>query len=1041
MEQLFRALKTVALLAIFGIGSHFALEYGTGGLWKGLRAAHAVVGGAAKPRYDLTELRAVNATLDTIRKKYVEPNRVDPRQMFLSALDRIQMDIPPVIVTHGEKSPTVKVQVFDQSREFRVDNVQGPWDVAARLREVFGFMQPYLEKTTIDLAEVEYAASNGLLRTLDPHSVFLSPEDYQEMNVSTSGHFGGLGIRISIRDQKLTVMAPMPGTPASRSGVKRLDRIAKINNESTLNMPLDDAVERLRGDPGSKVTIWLEREGSWEGTRPFELVREVIEVNSVESQKLDGGVGYVRLKQFQATTARELEKALNTLERDKSLRALVLDLRDNPGGLLDQAGKVADLFLEAGIIYATVGHSEGRREQPAVRPGTQPNYPIVVLVNGSSASASEIVSGALKNQNRAVILGETTFGKGSVQLVFPEVTPEGAALKLTIAQYLTPGDISIQGTGVTPDIALEAMTADALEMNLIRDDDHFRERDLSRTLGAGGRRDQEPPEYVLRFNLPESTRAEIRERGSQMDDDFRMDSAIRIARELSLHMQSGTRKEQLERLGTVIADIEKKELESVSSDLAKMGIDWATAPAKFSSKTTPPQLEISVATNRASDTVTAGESLNLEVTVKNTGPDPVYRLQAVTKSDTGYYNERELIFGKVDAGKSVKRTVPLGFCVIEGRKLGSTKRSLGVDRRECRIPRDAETRADAVRVQFAAPGMTFGDARQVRPTIVALPRPDFAYGFQVVDNRQANQNGQLERGEGASLYVRVKNIGDGPSYETQANLRNLTGDGVLLGAGRFDLSNMKPGEEREVQFTFDLLPALDVPEVRLQISIVDADLGVGAGEKITLPVYAKPDVVKLTAQKGVAAARAGAILREEAQGGRIVGTLKEGALVETLAHTDSHVQVKIGPNRFAFVDTNLLRPAAGVVPEKADFEAALSQSPPKLRAKAAELATRGDTMRIEAEATDGQGGVEDLVVFVGNRKVFYQPNLGQDHSKLSVATDVPLHPGVNVITIVARENEDTLTRRTLIVRKDGPSGEVLPTPRNVTFGEDWKFDE
>ena len=421
---------------------YFALQFGTGGLWRGLEVAHAVTSpGQPKAPYDLTQLVAVNETLNTIRNKYVDPSRVKPRQMFLSAVNEIQKEVAQVIVLHEDKSNTVKVQVDTESASFHIDNVQGPWDVAARLREVFAFLQANLKDTEVDLRDVEYAACNGMLHTLDPHSVFLSPEAYNEMNLSTSGHFGGLGIVISIRDQMLTVMHPMPGTPAGRANLKRIDRITKINNESTLNMPLDDAVNRLRGKPGSKVTIWVHRDAAegWTGSRPFELMREEIQVKSVDSRGLGNGIGYVRLKQFQASTSDELDEALAELHKKEKLKALVLDLRGNPGGLLDQAARVADRFLDDGVIVATVGASEGREEKRAVRKGTEPNYPIVVLVNGSSASASEIVAGALKNHDRAVIVGQTTFGKGSVQLVFPHVTPENAALKLTIAQYLTPG--------------------------------------------------------------------------------------------------------------------------------------------------------------------------------------------------------------------------------------------------------------------------------------------------------------------------------------------------------------------------------------------------------------------------------------------------------------------------------------------------------------------------------------------------------------------------------------------------------------------------
>lgn len=1043
MEILSRGARVFTLLFVFGLGSHFALEYGEGGLWKGLRAAHAVVGGSSKPPYDLTELRAVNAVLDAVRKTYVEPQRIEPRQMFVSALDRIQMEVAPVIVTHSEKSPTVKVQILDQTAEFRVDNVQGPWDVAARLREVFAFIQPSLKKSQVDLAQVEYAAANGILRTLDPHSVFLSPEDFREMKVSTSGRFGGLGIVISLRDQMLTVMRPMPGTPAGRAGLKRLDRIVRINNESTLNMPLEDAVDRLRGDPGTPVTVWITREGpgGWSGARPFELVREIIQVASVEKQKLEGGIGYVRLKQFQERTAEDLSVALAELKKENSLNALVLDLRDDPGGLLDQAAKVADLFLEQGIIYATEGYATGRSERQATRPGTQPNYPVVVLVNGSSASASEIVAGALKNQNRAIVIGETTFGKGSVQQVFPDVTPEGAALKLTVDQYLTPGDISIQGTGVTPDIKLEVMTADTLEMNLFRDDDHMRERDLNRTLGSSRRHMQEPPEYVIRYNLPESVRAEIRDRGSQLDDEFRIDGPIRIAREIAAYVSPGSRKTQLEQLRGLVGELGKREQKSVAADLKALGIDWSL-PAKPGPTAKLEDLELKISTDRKDDTVTAGEPLTLSVTVTNRGTAPVYQFYGVTKSDTGYYDERELVFGKIDPGATITRTVPFGFCTIDGYKRGSSK-PIGPSRpRVCRIPRDAETRQDGVRIEFGADGLPSIPPRELRPTIIALPKPEFAYSYHVVDNREANKNGQLERGEGATMYLKVKNVGLGPSYDTQANLRNLTGDGLLLGAGRFDISNMKPKEEREIAFTFDVLPALSEPEVRVELGVVDTDLAVGAGEKIALPVVSKKEAVKITPASSVRRAEREVILREEpTAAGRAIGKLAPGTLVPVVGTVGETLQVQLGPDAFAFTDAGGLVATKEAAPTKVNYEPLDTHTPPLLTAKAKALATRGDTIEITAEAVDPGGTILDLVVFVGNRKVYYRPNSGQDKSRMALRTDVPLHAGVNIITIIARKNDEIASRRTLIVRKDGPNGELVPTPKNRSFGDDWEFSE
>src|SRR4051812_36971742 len=283
MRRLFEHVaKLLVLLGAFGLAAYFAITFRAGGLWRGLEPALAIATQSGqKAPYDLTRLEAVNETLKIIRDKYVDPTRVHPREMFLSALNFVQRDVAQVIALYDEGSPEVTVRVEAAEKKFRVDNIQGPWDVSARLREVFGFLQEKLKGSTeVDLREVEYAACNGMLHTLDPHSVFLSPDAYKEMTLSTSGAFGGLGIVISIRDQMLTVMNPMKGTPAERAGLKKFDRISRINNESTLNMPLDDAVKRLRGEPGTKVTIYVHRDGEsgWTGSKPIDLVRERIQV-------------------------------------------------------------------------------------------------------------------------------------------------------------------------------------------------------------------------------------------------------------------------------------------------------------------------------------------------------------------------------------------------------------------------------------------------------------------------------------------------------------------------------------------------------------------------------------------------------------------------------------------------------------------------------------------------------------------------------------------------------------------------------------------
>jgi carboxyl-terminal processing protease len=299
-------------------------------------------------------------------------------------------------------------------------------------------------------------AINGMLTSLDPHSAYLTPELYRELQVDTEGSFGGLGIEITLRDGVLTVVAPIEDTPAHRAGIKAGDQIIKIEGELTKDMTLIEAVKKMRGPKGSKITISVRREGV-PRLLDFSLVREIIKVQSVKFRSLEKGYGYVRLAQFQDRTSTDLENALGKLiQENGKLEGLVLDLRNNPGGLLSQAVKISDLFLDSGLIVYTEGRLDNQKQKYFAHSGGYTDFPMVVLVNSGSASASEIVAGALQDHGRAVILGMQTFGKGSVQTILP--LENGAALRLTTALYFTPNGRSIQVTGVTPDIMLDNLT-------------------------------------------------------------------------------------------------------------------------------------------------------------------------------------------------------------------------------------------------------------------------------------------------------------------------------------------------------------------------------------------------------------------------------------------------------------------------------------------------------------------------------------------------------------------------------------------------------
>ncbi len=299
-------------------------------------------------------------------------------------------------------------------------------------------------------------AIKGMLSTLDPHSGYLEPDFYNDLQVQTRGEFGGLGIEITIKDGLLVVVSPMEGSPAELAGIRAGDAIVKIEGKFTKEFSLVDAVKRLRGPRGTPIEISIHRKGAPD-LIDVTIVRDTITVKSVRSRDLGDGFGYVRINQFMETTADDLQKALRKLSLqgpDKKLRGLILDLRNNPGGLLTQAIRVSDFFLDSGVIVYTDGRVEKQKQKFfAHQEGTEEDYPVIVLINGGSASASEIVSGALKDHGRGLILGTQSFGKGSVQTITP--LSNGGALTLTTALYYTKSGRSIQVTGVKPDIIVE----------------------------------------------------------------------------------------------------------------------------------------------------------------------------------------------------------------------------------------------------------------------------------------------------------------------------------------------------------------------------------------------------------------------------------------------------------------------------------------------------------------------------------------------------------------------------------------------------------
>ncbi|MGB7289123.1 MAG: S41 family peptidase [Candidatus Macondimonas sp.] len=335
----------------------------------------------------------------------------------------------------------------------------------------------------VDESALMQNAIRGMLSGLDPHSSYLDASEFKEMQINTSGRFGGLGIEVQMEDGFVKVVTPIDDTPAARAGLQPGDLIIKLDDTQVKGLSLTDAVNRMRGEPGSQIRLTILREKQ---DAPFvvTLTRDVINVQSVKRRLLEPGYGYVRITQFRNDAGKDLEDALSKLvaENKAPLRGLVLDLRNNPGGLLTAAVEVTDVFQNSGLVVYTQGREKASRQDFPSKPGDSlRGAPMVVLVNGGSASASEIVAGALQDNKRALVVGTRTFGKGSVQTVLP--LPSGDAIKLTTARYYTPGGRSIQAEGIDPDIALQAVKVSKVDAPA----GLLRESDLSGRLAPEGK--------------------------------------------------------------------------------------------------------------------------------------------------------------------------------------------------------------------------------------------------------------------------------------------------------------------------------------------------------------------------------------------------------------------------------------------------------------------------------------------------------------------------------------------------------------------------
>jgi carboxyl-terminal processing protease len=974
---------------------------------------------ASVDKHDLTALEVFNLTLVRVREAYVDPTRIEAKRMLFAALDSVQYNIPEVLVEADEAADQVTIRVNDKRQTFSTGDVDSPWRLSGKLKKMFRFIELHMNPGG-DLAQVEYAAVNGMLQTLDPHSVLLDPETAREMKVNTSGKFGGLGIVIRMYERKLTVVRPIKNTPAWEAGLESGDHIVMINNEVTENLTLQEAVDRMRGTPDTSVTLWIERKGEAKPLE-FQLSRAIIQVESVESQMLAGSVGYLRIKQFSGRTATEIRDAMTDL-RAQGARAWVMDLRWNPGGLLEQAIDVSDLFLDKGTIVTTVG---GREREPrrAKRKGSDTSTPLAVLVNGNSASASEIVAGALKNLDRAVIIGSTTFGKGSVQILFDN--DDGSQLKLTIAQYLTPGDRSIQSLGIVPDIALQRMFVPKQnkepkdQIRLLAPSRTYREADLAAHLTSTYATEGPGAEYDLAFLYEPPKRDDalppedgedappVFEEEEPLEDEFVEDFEIKMARDLVASIGKPTRSETLEAARQFVLERRVAEHKKLATALTALGIDWRAPQGRVArAEQLSADVDVRVGGTPVT-TVRAGDEVELVGTVTNPTDTDAYQVHMRVRSDDRAFDDTELVFGHIPAG---------------GKRTWSTR---------VKVPEDALDRADRLSF-YLREGMGSSAplaAETVR--VVAAERPVFAYGHHLIDD--GNADGLIQRGERHRLRVILENSGKGKARNTTALLRNASGDGVAVKKGRFEVGELAPGQRTTLEFEFEVTDQLASDLLVLEMTVYDGVLHESVVEKLKYTVTGRTDGPE--AASGTAQLLRGVPVREGASAqASPVAMADKGAIFAITGKVGDWLRVKLAGDLTGFVPADAVR-RTREAPDLSRVSSVWQVTPPRLTLSIPTFETDGASYRLEGKATDDTH-VEDVFIFVSNReakidnkKVFYKSNRnGKDAATLEFSSEIPLWPGSNRVTVVARENDAVKASQTLVLYRGTETATAAAAP-------------
>ncbi len=932
-------------------------------------------------------LPVLSHVLVKVREKYYDQARINPAEMFKTALEDLQRVLPPF---RAEKKGK-KWAIFMDKEGTDIDrDPKNLHELYVYLGRTLNFIKDNLEEGKPTLKELEQDVTRSVLSTLDPHTVLLVPKDWAETRLNTVGEFGGIGVQITIKDNWPTVIAPIENTPAWRAGLKSGDKIVEVDGVPTVNMALDEVVEMIRGPKGKKVVLGIQRKGSLSVMR-VSIIRDIIHVVSVEHAYLPGDVGYIRLKHFQEHSDEEVEKAIKNLKKRGRMRGLILDLRSDPGGLLEQAIAVADIFLDGGDIVKTIGPNNTVYEiHRASKGGAETELPMVVLIDSGTASASEIVAGALKYNDRALIIGQRSFGKGSVQKIYQ--LPEGNVLKMTVQEYLTPGDRSIQARGIQPDIGTYPAYFSKDLVDIFPQKHAGREEEMERAIKRNVKPD-DPPTVSITYFYKAKEKDETfytppkdeAERVKRLLEQFDVRLGIAVLKKASQASRKNMIKEakpEAEKLG----EIEDKK---IVKELALRGVDW-----RAGKNSTGKSCKSPLAIVKAADAFfRTGGRAKVTLKVKNTSLCSVYRLWAEIDAPKTVFDQREFLIGHIPPGKTAEAGVVFD------------------------LPKSLPSQTNTLKFHFKSQAGPVPVDLSRKVKIKDIGRPLFAFSVQPVDDgskgSKGNGDGRPQRGERIALKITVTNFGTHKSGQNVVTIKNLSGKGIYIHSGRKSFKELRPGSSKDVWLDFDVQPFYEKEYFQIELSIIDSDFRVSLTKKLDFRVWRGESFKKKLNGFVCTLSKEKTLLMPYAADTAVpIGVAYKDSCFKVIEKRGKFYKVWLAGDAFAFIDSTDV-----TFRDKAVFKEALFRFVPQYKPPVIDnirtTATKKNKVMLQFSVKDDRG-LKDIYGFRGNDKIFYS-SMGRDVRTKKIKTTVSLKKGLNRILLIARDREELISRRPVVL--------------------------